>query len=158
MPVCILCFFSQVRSVCEFVARCVMFPSAFFLSACYYINITINRERSTLKLGNKHGDRVCIEWSQSLATLEGIVHTKVSIQKSRSLDVCVCVCVCVLSPHLFWTSDLWTHQPRSHRKVTQISPPSFCGACLHFYREKDSAIYFPRRREVKVCVPTNPSS
>ena len=26
----------------------------------------------------------------------------------------------VLSFHLFWTSDLWTHQPRSHRrKVTQ---------------------------------------
>ena len=30
---------------------------------------------------------------------------------------------------------------RSHR----IShPPSFCGACLHFSREKDSAIPFPR--------------
>ena len=31
---------------------------------------------------------------------------------------------------------------RSHR----IShPPSFCDACLNFYREKDSAIPFPRR-------------
>ena len=31
---------------------------------------------------------------------------------------------------------------RSHR----IShPPSFCGACLYFSREKDSAIPFPRR-------------
>ena len=31
---------------------------------------------------------------------------------------------------------------RSHR----IShPPSFCGACLTFSREKDSAIHFPRR-------------
>ena len=30
------------------------------------------------------------------------------------------VYVCVLSSHLFWTSDLWTHQPGSHRrKVTQ---------------------------------------
>ena len=35
-----------------------------------------------------------------------------------------------------------TYQPgddtggRSHR----ISPPSFCGACLNFYREKDSAV------------------
>ena len=29
-------------------------------------------------------------------------------------------CVCVLSSHLFWTSDLWTHQPGPHRrKVTQ---------------------------------------
>ena len=24
-------------------------------------------------------------------------------------------------------------------------PPSFCGACLNFSREKDSAIPFPRR-------------
>ena len=31
---------------------------------------------------------------------------------------------------------------RSHR----IShPPSFCGACLYFSREKDSAVPFPRR-------------
>ena len=31
---------------------------------------------------------------------------------------------------------------RPHR----IFPPSFCGACLHFYHhEKDSAISFPRR-------------
>ena len=30
---------------------------------------------------------------------------------------------------------------RSHR----ISPPSFCGACLHFSREKDSAVPFPRQ-------------
>ena len=35
--------------------------------------------------------------------------------------------LCVLSSHLFWTSNLWTHQPGSHR----ISPPSFCGACLN---------------------------
>ena len=33
--------------------------------------------------------------------------------------------VCVLSSHLFWTSDLWTHQPGSHK----ISPSSFCGVC-----------------------------
>ena len=30
---------------------------------------------------------------------------------------------------------------RSHR----ISPPSFCGASLHFYRERDLAVLFPRR-------------
>ena len=30
------------------------------------------------------------------------------------------MCVYVLSSHLFWTSDLWTHQPGSHgKKVTQ---------------------------------------
>ena len=31
---------------------------------------------------------------------------------------------------------------RSHRI---FNPPSFCGACLDFCREKDSAIPFPRR-------------
>ena len=77
----------------------------------------------------------------------------------------VCVSVCVLSSHFFWTSGLWRYQPGSHRrKVTQeeghtggrshrISPPSFCGACLDFYREKDSAIPFPLvGREVEFCV------
>ena len=38
---------------------------------------------------------------------------------------------------------------RSHR----IShPPSFCGACLHFSREKDSAIPFPRRPWSRIFV------
>ena len=41
----------------------------------------------------------------------------------------------------------WTYQPGSHRrKVTlDFHPPSFCGACLNFSREQDSAIPFPRR-------------
>ena len=37
------------------------------------------------------------------------------------------MCVCVLPSHFFWTSDLWTHQPRSHR-ISHL--PSFCGAVL----------------------------
>ena len=44
---------------------------------------------------------------------------------------------------------------RSHRI---FHPPSFCGACLNFSREKDSAIPFPRLslvdREVEFCVLT----
>ena len=32
---------------------------------------------------------------------------------------------------------------RSHRI---FDPPSFCGACLNFSREKDSAIPFPRQK------------
>ena len=58
---------------------------------------------------------------------------------NRSGRAGVCMC-CVSSSHLFWTSGLWTYQPGSHR----ISPSSFC-ACLHFSREKDSAVPFPRR-------------
>ena len=64
---------------------------------------------------------------------------------------CLCVCVCFLPIHSGHQVP-WTYQPGSHRrKVTQkeghrIShPPSFCGACLNFPREKDSAIHFPRR-------------
>ena len=42
---------------------------------------------------------------------------------------------------------------RSHRIY---HPPSFCGACLTFSREKDSAIHFPRRPCVCVCfLPTH---
>ena len=56
----------------------------------------------------------------------------------------VCVCVCFLPIH---SGHQWTNQPghtggRSHRIY---HPPSFCGACLNFSREKDSAIPFPRR-------------
>ena len=51
------------------------------------------------------------------------------------------VCVCFLPIHS-GHQVRWTYQPGSHR----IShPPSFCGACLNFSCEKDSAIPFPRR-------------
>ena len=40
-----------------------------------------------------------------------------------------------------------TYQPGSHRI---FNPPSFCGACLNFSREKDSAIPFRRRRWSRV--------
>ena len=51
------------------------------------------------------------------------------------------MCVCFLPTHS-GHQVRWTYQPGSHR----IShTPSFCGACLNFSREKDSAIPFPRR-------------
>ena len=53
----------------------------------------------------------------------------------------VCVCVCFLPIHS-GHQVRWTYQPGSHRI---LNPPSFCGACLDFCREKDSAIPFPRR-------------
>ena len=64
-------------------------------------------------------------------------------QKCTSL----CVCVCVFFPSVLdikfvgRTSRGYTGG-RSHRI---FNPPSFCGACLDFCREKDSAIPFPRR-------------
>ena len=59
----------------------------------------------------------------------------------------VCVCVCVFFPSILdikfvgRTSRGHTGG-RSHRI---FNPPSFCGACLDFCREKDSTIPFPRR-------------
>ena len=57
------------------------------------------------------------------------------------------MCVCVFFPSILdikfvgRTSRGHTGE-RSHRI---FNPPSFCGACLDFCREKDSAIPFPRR-------------
>ena len=57
------------------------------------------------------------------------------------------ICLCVFFPSILdikfvgRTSRGHTGG-RSHRI---FSPPSFCGACLDFCREKDSAIHFPRR-------------
>ena len=66
----------------------------------------------------------------------------------RSLPryTCVCVCVCffpfILDTKFVGRTSRGHTGGRSHR----IShPPSFCGACLNFSREKDSAIPFPRR-------------
>ena len=50
------------------------------------------------------------------------------------------VCMCCHPNYCGRTSQGHTGE-RPHR----ISPPSFCGACLHFSREKDSAVPFPRR-------------
>ena len=56
--------------------------------------------------------------------------------------------MCVFSSHSFWTSSsldvpAGVTQEEGHTGV--FHPPSFCGACLNFSREKDSAVPFPRR-------------
>ena len=58
----------------------------------------------------------------------------------------MCCVVCFL-PIYSGRQVCWTYQPghtggRSHRI---FHPPSFCGACLNFSLEEDSAIPFPRR-------------
>ena len=61
-------------------------------------------------------------------------------------ELCVCVCVCVFFPSIL---DINGRTSRGHtggRSHRIFNPPSFCGACLDFCREKDSAIIpFPRR-------------
>ena len=57
------------------------------------------------------------------------------------------MCVCVFFPSILEIKFVGRTSRghtggRSHRI---FNPPSFCGACLDFCREKDSAIPFPRR-------------
>ena len=59
----------------------------------------------------------------------------------------------MFSSHSFWTSSsldvpAGVTQEEGHRGGRShriFHPPSFCGACLTFSREKDSAIPFPRQ-------------
>ena len=56
-----------------------------------------------------------------------------------------CVCVCC---HLIYSGrQVCGRTSRGHTggRSHRVSPPSFCGACLNFSREKDSAVPFPRR-------------
>ena len=57
------------------------------------------------------------------------------------------VCVCVFFPFILDIKFVG-RTSRDHtggRSYRIFHPPSFCGACLNFSREKDSAIPFPRR-------------
>ena len=66
----------------------------------------------------------------------------------KALIFLFCRCVCCVYFLPIHSGHQWTYQPGSHRrKVTQdfSSTFTFCGACLNFSREKDSAIPFPRR-------------
>ena len=57
------------------------------------------------------------------------------------------VCVCVFFPFILDIKFVGrTSRGHTGGRSHRIShPPSFCGACLNFSREKDSAIAFPRR-------------
>ena len=78
---------------------------------------------------------------------EGALQVFSSNKSKYGKIILVHVCVCVFFPSILdikfvgRTSRGHTGG-RSHRI---FNPPSFCGACLDFCREKDSAIPFPRR-------------
>ena len=62
------------------------------------------------------------------------------------------VCVCVFFPFILDIKFVG-HTSRGHtggRSHKIFHPPSFCGACLNFSREKDSAIPFPRRPRSRI--------
>ena len=58
------------------------------------------------------------------------------------------MCVFVLSSHLLTCGR--TSRRHTGGRSRRISPPSFCGACLNFYREKDSAVLFPLRPRSRI--------
>ena len=56
------------------------------------------------------------------------------------------VCVCVFFPFILDIKlDVPAGVAQEEGHTGFFHPPSFCGACLNFSREKDSAIPFPRR-------------
>ena len=57
----------------------------------------------------------------------------------------VVVCVCFLPIHYIKSVGRTSRGHTGGRSHRIFNPPSFCGACLDFCREKDSAIPFPRR-------------
>ena len=79
----------------------------------------------------------CIDFSPSPSSLDGF----------NLLILILCVCVCVFFPFILDIKFVGrTSRGRTGGRSHRIShPPSFCGACLNFSREKDSAIPFPRR-------------
>ena len=74
------------------------------------------------------------------------IFSRVSINRLLLSILLVVSCVVFFSFILdikFVGRTSWGHTGgRSHRI---FHPPSFCGACLNFSREKDSALPFPRR-------------
>ena len=72
----------------------------------------------------------------------------------RIIAEAMCVCVCIFFPFIL-DVRLVGRTNRGHtggRSRRIYHPPSFCGACLNFSRENDSAVPFPRRPGVYMCV------
>ena len=86
---------------------------------------------------------------QILNTFNGeIIHHLVLATESLLRDVCVCVFFpSILDIKFVGRTSRGHTGGRSHRI---FNPPSFCGACLDFCREKDSAIPFPRRPRSRI--------
>ena len=80
------------------------------------------------------------------ARIKEIIRSRIELTIYKLLGQRVCVCVffpSILDIKFVGRTSRGHTEGRSHR----IShPPSFCGACLYFSREKDSAIPFPRRQ------------
>ena len=85
--------------------------------------------------------------------MEGFVLLSLKLRRRRRVHT---VRVCVFVPFILDIKFVGrTSQGHTGERSHRIShPPSFCGACLNFSREKDSAFPFPRRPSSRFCVLT----
>ena len=87
-------------------------------------------------------------WEENTHTHTTTVVELVSVQIARSVRICkYSASICACYHPIYYGHQTCGRTSRGHTggRSHRISPPSFCGACLDFYREKDSVVPFPRR-------------
>ena len=143
--------FVEVKSLCD--VTVTLFERLDWKTSCL-IHTLANQLRSSHK-APEHLTLFC-RWSKLVHNQKSALFgSEIRVERSYSIfctnrhkiDIITVVCVCVFFPSILdikfvgRTSRGHTGG-RSHRIFNR---PSFCGACLDFCREKDSAVPFPRR-------------
>ena len=79
------------------------------------------------------------------------MHSDFSLNIHFPLDCEIQCGVCVVIPFILDVRlvDVPGGVTQEEGHTGLFLPPSFCGACLNFSREKESAVPFPRRQTVK---------
>ena len=141
-----------------------------FFSSSFFQNLTYSRWTSSLPSSlwslrifpSLPGSRLTIFYRDASSAILQLVNQRLNCKYKTSswhlngfpivvvtlgqqYNVCVCVCVffpSILDIKFVGRTSRGHTGGRSHRI---FNPPSFCGACLDFCREKDSAIPSPRR-------------
>ena len=85
--------------------------------------------------------------TEKISLAPGVRMTRINREVYRNFFYCVCVRVCVFFPFILDVKFVGrTNRGHTGGRSHRIShPPSFCRACLIFFREKDSAGTFPRQ-------------
>ena len=127
-----------------------------------YIYMLGNRPRYVKARNTKYLDKkifhVCLLVYSELYKLHSflasiVLHVTIITTISFAIRQCTaelcCVCTCVCCCHSIYSGrKVCGRTSRGHTggRPQKIFPPSVCGACLNFSREKGSAIPFPRRQ------------
>ena len=75
-------------------------------------------------------------------TLSLLVQFLLKLRVPCAPHVCVCVVIPFILDVRFVGVSAGVTLEEGHTRI--FHPPSFCGACLHFSREKGSGVPFPR--------------